>query len=98
LILVALGPVSVVSLWRKGVDTLWWVGSVGGVVACSRRAPDRRGRSSRASAGWAGPPGLDPLRIGPLNRFMRTDAFAKLHGVFGMLAHPGRCSARRRSG
>jgi MFS family permease len=89
MVIVALGPVSVVSLWRQGVDTLWWVGSGAGVVAslalllivAGVLAGERGlGRLHRV---------LDPLRIAPLTRFMRTDVFAKLHGVFGMLAHPG---------
>lgn len=88
LILASLGPVSVASLWRKGVDGVWWAASAGGVVACVV------GLLVLAGV-FAGPRGLgrvhritDRAKIALLDRFVRTEAFANLHAVFGMLAHP----------
>ncbi len=88
LIFVAMGPVSAASLWRKGVDVWWWVGSLGGVglclgillVAAGLLAHERGLQRIHAIT--------DPLKIGPVNRFLRTESFGKMHGVFGMLAHP----------
>ncbi len=88
-VLVGLGPVSLVSLWRKGVDGVWWIASGAGIalslvllLAIARAFAGERGLARIHRL-------LDPLRIGALTRFMRTEVFAKLHGVFGMLAHPG---------
>lgn len=88
LIFVAMGPVAGASLWRKGVDLWWWIGSLGGVgvllaallVAAGLFAHQRGlGRIHAIT---------DPLKLGPVNRFLRTESFGKMHGVFGMLAHP----------
>ena len=88
LVLTGLGPLALVSLWRKGVDPIWWAGSIGGVVVSLVAVLVVAGL-------FAGDRGLgrihaivDPLRLDPVNRFVRTDAFAKIHGIFGMLAHP----------
>ncbi len=88
LVVTNLGPVVVASLVRKGVDTWWWVISVGGAVAatgllvwvCSLFAHDRGlARIHRV---------FDPVPIGALQRYMRTESFSRLHAGFGMLAHP----------
>ena len=87
-ILVSLGPVSLASLWRKGVDPLWWIASGGGVIFCT-------GGLLLVAGLFAGDRGLsrvhaiaDRLKLGVLDRFVRTDSFKHLHAIFGMLAHP----------
>lgn len=88
LIIAALGPVAGMSLWRGEVDAAWWVGSALGVAAAvgfalllARALAHERGLARIHRA-------FDPLRIAPLDRFLRSDHFARLHAVFGMLAHP----------
>ncbi len=87
LVVVGLGPPALMSLWRHGVDAVWWAGSAIGIcvsvfvtltLAGVFAGPGGLGRIHRV---------LDPLRIGPLSRFIRGGAFARLHGIFGMLAH-----------
>ena len=88
LVIAGLGPVSVVSLWRKGVDPVWWGASLLGVGLAL-------GALLIAAGIFAGERGLgrihaiaERLGVGVLDRFVRTEAFAKMHGIFGMLAHP----------
>jgi hypothetical protein len=89
LVLTALGPVGGASLWRRGVDGLWWLASGAGVIGITL--------VMIALAGLlAGDRGLERIqralalvRIGFLHRALRSRAFGRLHGVFGMLAHPG---------
>ncbi len=88
LVLVGLGPPAAMSVWRRGIDAVWWAGSLVGI-----------GLALAVTLGlagfFAGKDGLvrihrvlDPLRIGPLSRFIRGGAFARLHAIFAMLAHP----------
>lgn len=86
--LIGLGPMALASIWRGGVDPLWWAVTIGGtvlgtaacVVVAGYFAHDRGlGRLHRV---------LDPLLVGPLKNAVRGDAFRKIHGVFDMLAHP----------
>ncbi len=89
LVLTTLGPLGLVSLWRGRVDLVWWISGGAGVLVATG--------SAIGVAGWfAGVRGLgrlhrlaDATRIGPLARFLRGEAFARLHGVFAMLAHAG---------
>lgn len=87
LVLVGLGPPALMSLWRHGVDTVWWAGSLLGIglavvvvltLAGVFAGAGGLGRIHRV---------LDPLRIGPLSRFIRGGSFARLHAIFTMLAH-----------
>lgn len=88
LIMTNMGPPVLASLWRGGVDTLWWVTAIGGaalvtgamVFACFPLSGEKgMARIHR----W-----LDPIPLRPLHAFMRTDSFARMHAGFGMLAHP----------
>ena len=88
LIVTNLGPPVGASLWRGEVDTLWWVTSIGGAVAVT-------GAMALVCVPLSGEKGLarihrwlDPIPLRPLHALMRTDAFARLHAGFGMLAHP----------
>lgn len=89
LVLTALGPVAGASLWRRGVDGLWWLASGAGVVGVTLAMIG-------AAGALAGDRGLERIqrllggvRVGFLHRALRSRAFGRLHGVFGMLAHPG---------
>lgn len=89
LVLAALGPPGLVSLWHHSVDAVWWgvsgLGIVAAVVATMLLAGFFAGRRGLERIHRI----FDPIGFGPLDRFLRTESFAKLHGVFGMLAHPG---------
>ncbi|MEZ6319146.1 MAG: lysylphosphatidylglycerol synthase domain-containing protein [Phycisphaerales bacterium] len=83
-----LGPVLAVSLWRRGIDAWWWSGSVVGVVACA-------GAVLVVARAFRGDEGLarlhrvtDPMKIGLVNRALRTERFGQLHDGFGMLSCP----------
>lgn len=89
---IVFGPVVGASLGRERVDAAWWGVVVGGVVALlaltvgvSRALAGRRGLERLHRL-------LDPLARGPLRPMLRSTAFANLHAVFGMLAHPGTVS------
>ncbi len=88
LILTNLGPPVGASLWRGGIDPLWWISSLGGaalltgamVLVCAQLSGERgMARIHRV---------LDPIPLAPVRRFMRTESFARIHAGFGMLAHP----------
>ncbi len=88
LVVVNLAPMVGASLARRGVDAWWWVISLGGAALAT-------GALVWVSAWFAGDRGmrrihamLDPIPVGMLRRFMRTESFARLHAGFGMLAHP----------
>ncbi|MEZ6241479.1 MAG: hypothetical protein R3B57_00395 [Phycisphaerales bacterium] len=88
IVITSLGPVFVASVVRGGVDAWWWAISLGGVTVVTAGlllvsgffAHERGMRRIHAM--------LDPIPIGALRRFMRTESFARLHAGFGMLAHP----------
>lgn len=83
-----LGPVLAVSLWRRGIDSWWWSGSVVGVVICAA-AVLAVARAFRGDGGLARLHHLtDPLKIGLVNRALRTERFRHLHDGFEMLACP----------
>lgn len=89
LVLTALGPVAAASLWRQSVDAVWGVVSGLGVLvvtgACVALAGVFAGeRGQGRIRGWAG-----RARIGVLDRFLVTESYTRLHGVFSMLAHSG---------
>ncbi len=88
LIMTNLGPPVLASLWRGGVDTLWWVSAIGGAALLT-------GMMALVCVPLSGEAGmarihrwLDPIPLRPLHTFMRTESFARMHAGFGMLAHP----------
>lgn len=87
-VVTALGPLVAVSFWRQGIDLLWWVGAVVGLVVLgavtvlmARVFAYERGlgRIQALSA---------PLRLKLLDRFLATEAFARMHAGFAMLSSP----------
>ena len=88
LLAATLAPALAVSLWRTGVDALWWIATIGAMAL---------GVGSLALASWvfAGERGmarlhklLDPVAFGPGRRLLRSSRFAELHAGFAMLSHP----------
>ena len=83
-----LGPVLAVSLWRRGIDAWWWSGSVAGVVA-STGAVLAVARAFRGDEGLARLHRItDPMKIGLVNRALRTERFRQVHDGFAMLSCP----------
>jgi hypothetical protein len=81
-------PAMGASLWRRGVDAVWWVSVLGGsllacaaVVAVARQFAGERGlvRLHRL---------LDGARLPGLGALGRTERFAQLHAGATMLASP----------
>lgn len=88
LIVTVLGPVAGVSLLLRRVDATWAALSIGGAIVTTAALV------AMASV-FAGTRGMgrihtlaDPLGVRPLDRFLRSGAFAQLHEAFAMLAHP----------
>jgi len=87
MVVVVVGPVVLVGLWRRSTDRVWWVGSVtllmvavAGLFVASRLFRGAEGTARvRAIAGV--------LRIGLLDRFLRSNAYAHLHDGFTMTGH-----------
>ncbi len=83
-----LGPVLGVSVWRRGVDALWWGLGIAGIVVATG--------AMVVVAGWfAGERGMarlhaiaDRLPTGVFGRAARTERFEQAHAGAAMLAHP----------
>ncbi|MFG0326651.1 MAG: lysylphosphatidylglycerol synthase domain-containing protein [Phycisphaerales bacterium JB037] len=84
--LLVLGPLVAASLWRGGLDAWWWIASIGGIVLLAA-ATVAMGRFFEGDRGIDRLHALiDPLRLRALQRFLRTDAWRKMHAGFDMLA------------
>ena len=87
LVIAIVGPVVAVSLWRRSIDGAWWVCSgallvatVAGLYIISRAFRGAEGTARvRTLAGL--------LRLGLLDRFLRSNAYAHLHDGFTMTGH-----------
>jgi len=83
-----LGPVLAVSLWRRGVDAIWWGAALAGITLATV--------AMIAAAGWfAGERGMarlhaiaDRLPTGVFGRAARSERFEQAHAGAAMLAHP----------
>ena len=87
-ILAVLGATLVATMWRGGVDALWWVSSVGAavvgfavIVGCARVFAGEAGKERLARL-------VGVTRIGVLERVVRGAWFAKMHTGLDMLASP----------
>ena len=79
--LAVLGPMTLVSLWRKDVDTLWWVSMILAVSLCATIA-------ILISKSLEGERGIDRLARLPLvGRAAATEWYKRAHDGFTMVAH-----------
>ncbi len=75
------GPVTLVSVWRKQTDPLWWIVSLGGIAASTLVG-------SALARQLAGDVGIDRLsRLGLGERVTGSRAFIRLHSGFEMLGN-----------
>jgi hypothetical protein len=89
LILVSLAPPVVASLWRGTMDTLWWLTTIGGTIVLAALACGM----ARLFSGDAGLAMLlrwsDATRLPFAGRFVRSQAFLRLHSATRMAGDPG---------
>lgn len=84
----ALGPAAVASLWRRQLDGVWWAMSLGGAVAgacvlvlAARPLAGVRGLARLHRM-------LDRSRVPVVGRLSRSDHFARVHSSAAMCASP----------
>ena len=82
-------PAMGASMWRGGVDWLWWVAGLGGTAVLL-------GAGVAVATPFAGEPGLarlhrlvDRSRLPIVGRLARSDHFTRLHTAADMMAAPG---------
>ena len=88
-LVIGVGPLVLVSLWCPRVDATWVGASLGLAlvlfivcVVVSRLFMGERGLTRLHAL-------VDPLRIGLLSRFLRSERFQELHAGFTMTSHLG---------
>ncbi|MBK7403807.1 MAG: hypothetical protein IPJ41_04030 [Phycisphaerales bacterium] len=91
--LIAYVPMMGASLWRRGVDPVWWAAGIGGVAVMwgaaftlARLFAGERGLARLHAV-------LDGAKLPGLRRLTTSDRFTQLHAGADMLASPGALAA-----
>ena len=82
-------PAMGASMWRGGVDWLWWVAGLGGTAVLLGAGVAVATPFAGAPGGAPPPPRVAPAPLPIVGRLARSDHFTRLHTAADMMAAPG---------